>query len=111
MVRKTGTINACIPVNLCNSDVWTWYNCVQSIYVAMIQIYEMTVFSEIVCPYISETWIRNNSTTCNSICVTVIHIHEIIVLSVTYIYMKYYSSILEFHYTGTCNNGVYNHDN
>jgi len=38
--RNTETVNACVPVNLCNSDVWTWYNCVQSVHVAMIQIYQ-----------------------------------------------------------------------
>ena len=87
--RNTEIINACILVNLCNSDVWIWYNCVQSIHIAMIQISEMMVSSEIVYPCISETWIKNNSVMCNSICVTVIHVHEIMVFSITGIYMKY----------------------
>ena len=53
--------------------------CVSSIHVMMIPIYEMMV----VYLCIGGTWIRNNSVTCNSICVTVIHVHEITVSRVT----------------------------
>ena len=97
-----------------------WYNCVQSVHVTMIQIYKMTVFSEIVCPRISGTWIGNNYIMCNSICVTVIHVHGITMFGVTNIYMKYFvtwntlSSVLECscnHDICTCNNGIQNHDN
>jgi len=43
----------------------------------MISIYEMTVSSELVYLFIGGTCIRNNSVTFNSVCVTVIHVHEI----------------------------------
>ena len=75
--------SACIPVNICNSDVWTWYYCVPSIHVIMAPIYEMTVSSELVYLCIGGTWIRNISVTCNSICVMVIHVHEMTVSLVT----------------------------
>jgi len=75
----TWIIKACIQVNPCNSVIRIWHNCVQSIRVAMIQIYEITVFSGIVYLYISGTWTWNNNIHCNSSCVTVIDVHEIIV--------------------------------
>jgi len=107
--RNTEIINACILVNLCNNDVWIWYNFVQSTHVAMIQIYEMTVSSEIANSCISRIWIRNNSIMCNS---------DICTWNNSVQCNKYLqeilSSVLECpcsHDTCTCNNGVHNHDN
>ena len=97
--RNTKTINTYILVNQCNSSVWTRYNCIRSIHVAMVQIYEITVSSEIVYLCISGAWIRNNSVICNSICVTVIHINEITVFSITDIYMNTVNSVLNVRVT------------
>jgi len=79
--RNTETINACIPVNLYNSVIKIWNNCVQSIHV--------TVSSIIAYPCISGSWTWNNSVVCISIYVIVIHVHGITISSVTGIYKKY----------------------
>jgi len=87
--RNTETINTCIQVNLCSNVIRTGNNCVQSIHVEVIQIYVITISSGIAYPCISGTWTLNNSVRCNSICVTVIRAHEIIVSSIASVYMKY----------------------
>jgi len=51
--KNIETIHTCILVNTCNSNIRTWYKCVQSIHVMMI-----TVSSELVYPCISGTWRR-----------------------------------------------------
>ena len=80
--RNTETINTCISVNPWNSGRRIWNNCVQSIHVAMIRLYEITVSSGIAYPCINSTWVWNNSVICNSICVMVIYVHEMTVSGV-----------------------------
>jgi len=71
----------CISVNICNNDVRTWKNSVQSIYV--------TISSVITYPCTRGTWTEIIDIQCNNICVAVIQVHGMTVSNVISVNTKH----------------------